>query len=567
MIRLVPLLLRPSILSIKNNWLKQSLLNKHIWRDILVILCVTYLLFGLYKLSDRGFSILYKYDHLTRDFLPAVFNSISVAIVLLIFFSSCSFSLSILYLAEDLELILASPISRARFYLNKFIQILIGSGWIILLGSVPCILALKRTYGIESEFLIEIALLGLPLLVLPVASAIIGTTLITRYLAGRHLRLILPLLTVTLLLLLFGKSQSFFVNVQKKEIDNIIGLLESLNELQDAYPYFSWLGEAISDSIAGRHHVHYPKMALLYAITALTAAFGYLALIFMHGTSLTRVRNSGNPAAGAGKRSRHLSRALSLYGGSPLRAIIVKEFKIFARDFSHLIQMSIVLIICVFYLYNFQAIFNARSTLTASLLMWQFATFLCNIAFGFLIITSLCTRFVFSSLSMEGNAFWVLSSSPLTLADILRAKFRTWYLPVAVFTLTILVSGCFALQSEPYLIVLTVVCGIVMSYSLTALAVCLGAAFVNFNWVHNSQIFASAGSVVFIFSALVLALFNLALLTVILFVKYVQLESGLSNDIYLALTIGAAIIFVLGNFFLSHQLLALGERSLRRRIL
>lgn len=566
MIRLLPLLCRPAALSFKNSWLKQSFANKQFWRDILVLGCICYLLFGLYKLSSKGFGLLFRHHELTAPYLPSIFNLLILALMLLIFFSSCSFSLTSLFMSEDLELLMASPISKRRLFLNKFLQILGAASWIVCLGSIPCAIALSRIYHSGDSFWLALGMLVVPVTVTPVGLAICTTTLISRFLSGRHLRILLPILSVCLLLLVFSKSHTFFESVQKKDIHNVVELLASLKSLEEQAIPVSSLGKYISDSLLGAASSHDFTLPAFYLLSLLSFGLSYLLFCRMHNAALTRVRHSGSNLNLSSRKSQKIVTLALPYLERPFRAIMLKEFKIFARDFSHLLQISVVLIICLFYLYNFQSIFNSKSYFTTTLTSWQFVCFLCNIAFGSLIIISLCTRFVYTSISLEGHSLWILASSPLSYHGILQRKFRTWYPPVALFAGVIFVSGCFALQSEEYFIFLTFIISLISAYSLTALAICLGSVFANFTWVHNSQIFASAGSFLFISSALFLTMLNLSLLGSLLFMSFIRNEFGFSALTYTALQGSLSGVYVLGNYYMAKSLLRIGARHLEQKV-
>ncbi len=567
MLSLFPILTRPNILTFKNNWSKRSFINKQFWRDLLVLCCVTYLLFGLYKLSTKGFGILHQYHEQTHAFLPSVFSGLILTLLILVFFSSCTFSLTNLYLSEDLELIMASPISKFKFFYNKYFQIFVSSSWIIYLSSLPCILGLASIYKVENYFYPQLALISLPLLIIPVSLAIICITLLTRFISGNNLRIILPVLTVILLLSVFTKSHAFFETAQKKDIGNVLEILGNINMLNSQIGYLSWLGKDIANLLRPDSQLNYQNIVILYCIALLITLLSYLSISLLHNASLTRIRNASKNLNLSSKHSQHFIRIILPFIKKPLRAMMLKEFKIFARDFSHLIQVSIILIICLFYLYNFQHIFNTKNYFTVSLVAWQNITFLCNIGFGTLIITSLCTRFVYSSLSLEGRSLWILVSSPLSINDILHNKLKTWYFPVLLFSIVIFVSGCFALQSEPYLIAITILVTIITSWSITSLAVGSGAVFSSFNWVHNSQIFASIGSLFFIFSAVMLTIANILLIAVILFLPFIQHHTSLNETAYYLILGFLILTFFAGNLFLSRQFMKFGVKSLTKKIL
>ena len=567
MLKLIPLLSRPGVLAFKNSWFNISFFHKNFWQNFFAILCVTYLLWGLYQLSFQGFSLLHEHRHLTNAFLPAVFNALIFALLIIVFFSSCGFSLTCLYLSEDLELILASPLSKLRFFVNKFIQILLGSSWIICIGSIPCVIALNQVYQSGPKLYLYLALLLFPLLISPVATGIICATLITRFFTGRYLRIVLPILTVALLLIVFNKSHSFLSKIQNNDINDLTGVLQNLENFDNSFIALSSFGNVVAGATLNNMQSGQNSISYLYFIALTLLLLSYTTVSVMHNTSLAKIRHTARNPGASSQKTRQLIKFSLPFRDKIFRGMMLKEFKIFARDFSHLIQVSIILIICVFYLYNFQTIFQSQEYFSTSLNSWKYATFLCNIAFGNLIIISLSTRFVYSSLSLEGQSFWILTSSPLSVQEILKQKFRIWYYPVVIFSSVILISGCFALQADEYFILLTFCCGLVLAHSTTALAIALGAFFANFNWTHSTQIVTSSGSLIYIGSAILLTIINVIILASLLSHDFLRSQMGFSYQLYYSLTAISAILFVVGNYIFSNLFLKFGAANLAKKIL
>jgi ABC-2 type transport system permease protein len=92
-----------------------------------------------------------------------------------------------------------------------------------------------------------------------------------------------------------------------------------------------------------------------------------------------------------------------------LRSLLLKDVKTFVRDTTQWSQLLLLLALVVVYLYNF-------SVLPSN---FTFATFYLQNLFSFLnlglagfVLAAVAVRFVFTSVSGEGQAFWIIRSSP-----------------------------------------------------------------------------------------------------------------------------------------------------------
>jgi ABC-2 type transport system permease protein len=138
---------------------------------------------------------------------------------------------------------------------------------------------------------------------------------------------------------------------------------------------------------------------------------------------------------------------------------------------------------------------------------------ICNAALSALVVTSICSRFVFPSVSLEGASFWLVQSAPISPYDVLRTKFRAWFVPLAVIGSVVFISGAMALNAEGPLVLATCVAGIILSYGLVALGIGMGAVFSQFDWEYSAQLSTNLGSFLYMFSALLLLAIDLIPLT------------------------------------------------------
>jgi ABC-2 type transport system permease protein len=247
------------------------------------------------------------------------------------------------------------------------------------------------------------------------------------------------------------------------------------------------------------------------------------------------------------------------------RALIAKEFKLFARDLSHTIQLAMLLAICFIYLYNFQTLEGPTSMAEEVRVLWQLLLLLVNAALSFLVVTCICSRFVFPSVSMEGTSFWILQSAPVSMRNILRAKVAGWFLPVASISAVIFMSGAMAIGADEPLVLASCAAGVILAYGLVGLGVGLGALFAHFEWEYASQVSTNVGS--FLFMGLSVLFLVVSLVPIALsFGAYALAPNILPfSDSPTLILVGGLVVLAIINYACAATALSVGSRSLKAR--
>jgi ABC-2 type transport system permease protein len=120
-------------------------------------------------------------------------------------------------------------------------------------------------------------------------------------------------------------------------------------------------------------------------------------------------------------------------------------------------------------------------------------------------------RFVFPAVSAEGDAFWIIRTSPISLRDFLWSKFWTGLVPVFVLTEALTVAANEFLGVDPFLKVMAAVAVVFMSVALVGLATGLGARYPRFG-ADVSQVAGSFGGVAFMLQAVLFIIVMIVLL-------------------------------------------------------
>jgi len=132
-----------------------------------------------------------------------------------------------------------------------------------------------------------------------------------------------------------------------------------------------------------------------------------------------------------------------------------------------------------------------------------------SLAFGSLalvgfIMASVATRFQFTATSLEGRAFWVVRTGPITAEELLWAKVWPSLVPMVFVGELMAISTTVVLGAGPVLVALAAFTAFFLALGISGLAVGVGAVYPDFKADNAARVAASPAAMVFMVCALVL---------------------------------------------------------------
>ncbi|MDP7421884.1 MAG: hypothetical protein QGH40_08385, partial [bacterium] len=187
-------------------------------------------------------------------------------------------------------------------------------------------------------------------------------------------------------------------------------------------------------------------------------------------------------------------------------AMAEKETKIFLRNPALLTQLIMLAAITVLYMYNLSVLPLAEVTTIFSHLP-ALITYL-NIAFIAFIISALAVRFVYPSVSLEGKAFWIIQTAPVSMTELILSKFLVYFFPLLLMAGLLSVMATKILHSGMFFAVLSLVDSIFLTALITAINIGVGAVYPHFEAKNAIEIPLSFGGLL----TMVLSLAGICLL-------------------------------------------------------
>jgi ABC-2 type transport system permease protein len=422
-------------------------------------------------------------------------------------FSGVVTSLSTFFLADDLRLLVASPVASRRLFHARFFRTLVQASWMVVIFIVPLLMGIGWARCAGPAFYATAILTVVPFAIIPIAAGTGATLLLVNVFPARRARDVLMLMG-----LLFAASLVIVLRFIRPEqllkVESLPDLTDFFATLQSPItpllPSF-WAGETIFASLRGGRD-------LLHAGALWTTALASVVILRMASERWYFTGYSRSQEAPKARFTRFrtldvVARALPL--STVRRQLLIKDLKIFLRDVTQWSQLLLLLALVVLYLYNFSVLDVQRNPYMSGFIKNVYA--FVNLGMAGFVMATVAVRFVFPAVSSEGEAFWIIRTAPISLRDFMWSKFWTGLVPVFVLTEILTVSANEFLGVDPFLKVISAVAIVFMSFALVGLAMGLGARYPRFG-ADVSQVAGSYGGVAFMLQAVLFVMVMIGLL-------------------------------------------------------
>jgi ABC-2 type transport system permease protein len=449
-----------------------------------------------------------EYDELGDFLLRLGLSWLFLTFLSFLTFSGVVTALSTFFLSEDLRLLLAAPVEGRRLFHARFTRTVVQASWMVVSFLVPLLAGVGVARCASWSYFATAAATVVPFAVIPVALGTAVALLLVNIFPARRAREILMLMGI-----LFAGSLVFLLRYVQPErllrvesLPDLTGFFATLESpVTPLLPSF-WAGETLFASLTGT--ADWLHIAALWT----TAGAGIVAL----RAASERWHFAGFSKAQEARKARFTRLRLldSVAARLPLspvsRHLLIKDLKVFLRDVSQWSQLLLLMALVLVYLYNFRVLDLERIPYMSGFVKNVYA--FVNMGMAGFVMATIAARFVFPSVSAEGQAFWIIRKAPISLRDFLWSKFWTGLVPVLALTEVLTIAGNELLGVDPFLKAVTAVAIVFMAFALVGLATGLGARYPRFNAENVTQVAGSYGGVAFMIAAVMFILVMIVLL-------------------------------------------------------
>ncbi|HVN53112.1 MAG TPA: hypothetical protein VMT46_02185 [Anaerolineaceae bacterium] len=349
--------------------------------------------------------------------------------------------LQALYLANDMDFLLASPIPMRAVFITKLVQAILPNFGLISLFGLPVLVGMGIANGYNFLYYVF-------LLVLLVTVALSAAGLSSLLVMG--IVRIFPARRVAEVLAFFGAIISFLCS-QSGQFTRTFNFpasrtspdqaVSALSRIDVPWSPFAWAGNGLLDIAQGNW---LPGLGLLLLFTALGFGIFIIALLsaerlYYSGwariqVSARKKRAAPRASPAAGETPLPASRTFSLSGWipAPIRAIVRKDWLMLRRDLRNMSQLVTPLLFGIIYsvtLFRGKGPGGGEETPHQISFVLNNLLVYANIAISLFVGWSLQTRLAMMGFSQEGKSYWILKSSPLSSGRMVLAKYIVAYLP------------------------------------------------------------------------------------------------------------------------------------------
>ena len=489
-------LLRPRLLSARNG-LKEGAPNNHRMRLLLFSAIGSIFWIGAFLIFYRVLTYFQSVQDFGDILAMKLLSMMIITFFTLLLFSSIINSLSHLYLSRDLSLMHSMPVTIRDIFLARWLSSALDSSWMVVAFSLPVFLSYGLVYkaGIAFYLIAFGSIIAMCLIATAISSLIVllGAVMLP---AGKIRTLFVILgvgLSILLIIVLRMIRPEQLVNPDS--FASVVLYLNSMQALNVPYLPTTWVTDAVRLALKNEWGPSLFNLALSASCFLSLIFFNEIAAASIYFRGFSRAQTTAKRLFSPTNFRGHSWEGLLNFLSRPAKAFAVKEIRSFFRDSTQWPQLFLICALIVVYLYNFSVLPLDRSPIKTVYLQNVFS-FL-NVGLAAFVLSAIAARFVFPAVSMEGEAFWIIQSAPVSIKTFLWIKFFIYYIPLLILSEILIVVSNILLGVTPFMMFLSVLTIFCLVPAVVALAVGLGACYPDFKSENPALSATSFGGVLF----------------------------------------------------------------------
>ena len=421
-----------------------------------------------------------------------------VTFLMILVLSNVITALSTFFLSEDLEFVVAAPIESDTVYWARLVETIVDSSWMVALLAVPLLTAYGVVYSAGPLYYLLAVVTLLPFLIIPAVTGSAITLLLVNVFPARRTRDLLALVGLfaaagVVALFRFLRPERLMRPEEFRDLVDFVAVLRT--PTSDWLPS-EWAADALMSHLSGFFQ-WFPFLFLWSTALMFLVVGSWLHRRFFEA-GFTRAQEGAGQNGGR-RRSRALERVLASARPST-RGLVAKEIRVFFRDTTQWSQLILLGVLVAVYVYNI-TVLPLYTGEQVSFLLINAVSFL-NLGLAGFVVAAIAARFVFPAMSIEGRMMWLMRSSPIDVRTIFWSKYWVGTIPLLVVSLPLIVGTNLVLEASPFILVLTTVTMVGITFALTSLALGLGALYPNYETENVAEIPTSFGGLLFMMVAI-----------------------------------------------------------------
>ncbi len=430
---------------------------------------------------------------LVGPLIPRKLLSLLLLVVFAVLGLSATISaFSTIFLSEDLDPLVASPVPAGPLFYARAVETAVHSSWMVFFFAMPVLVAYGEVYSAPFAYYPCMVLVLLLVVVLPATTGIIVATVLTRLFSARRSRDLMTILVVVGFVALYLIVRALRPERMLEE-DSFGSMMEFLGMFRTpASPYMPsfWAAEVLYSRLRNLPVPWLQLACLATSAGALVAIAGWTGAA-LFPAAFSRAQQGRSRAAGTAPPAggRLLGRWLD-YPSSPAGrgwVFLAKEARVFFRDPNQWLQLLLLGALAAVYMLNFYY-------LKAANFSWYVLYTVNHVLLG-LVLAGIAVRFVFPSVSLEGRAWWVIGTSPISMGEFLHAKLLVHLVPMCMLAACLAAASCAMIGVPLFFGTMSVALMLMVSWGISCLAIGIGAIWPRFKVENPAKIPTGTGGI------------------------------------------------------------------------
>ncbi len=442
----------------------------------------------LYVITWRAVSYFHAQSELGIILSMKIYQMAWITIFIMLVFSSMIAGVSTLYLSKDNEIMVAAPIGWTELFRMRLLTTFFNTSWMILIFTLPVFAAFGTVFQAGPLYW-PLLLVTIPTTALIASgSAMLLVILLVFLFPARRTKDIIFYLTLCFGILLYLVFRLMrpedLVNPEK--YSQFVEYLAAVSNPAGPWLPAGWTANLLTVYLLDRQ-IDWLLLGLLLCTPPVLVFLGewLMERLFIGGYSKSQ------ESFGGYRRFRPPRQR------STRSWIFRKELISFLRDSREWSQFFMIGALVVVYLYNFKVLpleSTFGSTYVANLISFG------NIGLTGFLAAALAARFVYPSIGAEGGAFYLILSSPLSIARFFWYKYLFYVIPFSLLTIVLIVVSNHLLQISGPMWWISMFASLLICWTVVAMALGFGAMYADYH-AENRTASLGIGAVLYFFCA------------------------------------------------------------------
>ncbi|MBK8000613.1 MAG: hypothetical protein IPK15_18340 [Verrucomicrobia bacterium] len=459
-----------------------------------------------YWLFYMGLRFISRFPGLGTPLTERLMFLLFAFLFVLLLISNLIISYTNLFRNRETSFLLTMPVPSGTIFQWKFLESTLLASWAFVFLIAPLLGAYGNTRGVDWHFYpVTVVLVGM-FIGLPAVIGSFCAVNLARYM-DRRLFQVLAVFSLTAIILgaaIWFRPEAIPEESTETRVLSVLDKMLSRTRFAE-FPFIPsyWLTSSVLQWANGAVLAAGFFMLVLLSHVAFFGmlAFTQMGNLFYDAASTVQSRASvfarwkwfhrreqrqREAVYGVGLADRFVAQLRWL--GPDVRALVVKDFRMFWRDTTQWAQSLMLFGLLAVYIFNLRHFSQQLSNP-----FWTHLVSFLNLGACSLNLATLTTRFVYPQFSLEGKRLWVVGMAPLGLVQVVKVKYWLANVTALIVTLGLILTSCYMLDMTLSRTVFFVFAVAAMTMTLTGLAVGLGALYPNFKEENPSKIVSGFG--------------------------------------------------------------------------